>query len=167
MATMFNAGEVLEMAEQIERNGRRFYQTAAQQARDDRTRAVLQRLAEMEADHELLFTEMQAQAVEEGLPDVEYDPDQQVPLYLQAAADTHVFNVHKDLPSSVSARQSPAEVLKLAIQFEKDSVVFFLGVKELVPENLGKEKLDALIREEMSHVVTLTSELRALESESL
>jgi len=32
----------------------------------------------------------------------------------------------------------------------------------MVPESLGKDKIDAIIKEEMDHIVTLSGELKAL-----
>jgi rubrerythrin len=53
-------------------------------------------------------------------------------------------------------------ILKEAITAEKDSIVFYLGMKELVPETLGKKRIDAIIKEEMSHIKLLSKELVAV-----
>ena len=53
------------------------------------------------------------------------------------------------------------DILKAAIGAEKDSIVFYLGMKELVPEKLGKDKLDGIIKEEMAHIKLLSSRLIA------
>ncbi len=54
------------------------------------------------------------------------------------------------------------EIVKEAILAEKDSIVFYLGMKELVPEGLGKDKVDKIIKEEMSHIRLLTKKLKTL-----
>jgi len=54
------------------------------------------------------------------------------------------------------------EILKEAILAEKDSIVFYLGMKEMVPENLGETKIDAIIKEEMAHIKLLSGKLVAL-----
>ncbi|MCK4782284.1 MAG: hypothetical protein KAV87_00935 [Desulfobacteraceae bacterium] len=41
------------------------------------------------------------------------------------------------------------KVFREAINREKDSIAFSLGMKELVPENRGKEKIDSINKEEM------------------
>jgi rubrerythrin len=51
------------------------------------------------------------------------------------------------------------KILKAAIEAEKDSIVFYLGMKEAVPDNLGKGRLDHIIREEMGHVRLLSKRL--------
>lgn len=162
MSRIYNADEVFEIAEQIERDGHRFYVKAAEQTENPDVKSLLTDLAEMEEDHEKLFHNMRAELLESGGPQVVYDPDQQAPLYLQSTAETHVFNVHKDLAEVLTGEESAEEVLRIAIGFEKDTVVFFLGIKGLVPEDLGEEKIDWLIQQEMSHITTLTTQLRAL-----
>ena len=77
-------------------------------------------------------------------------------LYLSSLADTHVF-FKKEIDIT-----SMEEVLKSAIIAEKDSIVFYLGMKELVPDKYGKEKLDLIIQEEMQHIRLLSKELIAL-----
>jgi rubrerythrin len=53
-------------------------------------------------------------------------------------------------------------VLKAAILAEKDSIVFYLGMKEMVPEKFGKDKLDKIIKEEMGHIKILANELKGI-----
>jgi hypothetical protein len=38
-------------------------------------------------------------------------------------------------------------------------------MKELVPERLGKDKIDAIIKEEMNHITALSTQLAALRHE--
>jgi len=54
------------------------------------------------------------------------------------------------------------EILKAAILAEKDSIVFYLGMKEMVPEDFGKAKIDIITKEEMSHIKLLSTRLAAL-----
>jgi rubrerythrin len=51
------------------------------------------------------------------------------------------------------------EVLKAAIEAEKDSIVFYLGMKDIVPDALGKKRIDDIIKEEMGHIRLLSKEL--------
>jgi rubrerythrin len=54
------------------------------------------------------------------------------------------------------------EILKAAIVAEKDSIVFYLGLKDFVPDRLGKNRLDKIIKEEMGHIRILSNELVSL-----
>ncbi|MBT7259953.1 MAG: rubrerythrin, partial [Desulfobacula sp.] len=49
-----------------------------------------------------------------------------------------------------------------AIQAEKDSIIFYLGMKEIVPEKSGKAKIDDIIKEEMSHIRIIAQKLAAI-----
>ena len=82
-----------------------------------------------------------------------FDPDGEAEKYLRALADTRVFYEKKIHLTSLK------EILKTAITTEKDSIVFYLGMKEVVPPHLGKEKLDEIIKEEMDHIKLLSREL--------
>ena len=73
--------------------------------------------------------------------------------YLKALADTRVF-FEKTIDLG-----SMKEILKSAIEAEKDSIVFYLGMKDVVPDSLGKKRIDDIIREEMSHIRLLSREL--------
>ena len=42
---------------------------------------------------------------------------------------------------------------------EKDSIVFYLGVRDAMPEELGRDKVQMIIREEMRHVAILSDKL--------
>ena len=66
----------------------------------------------------------------------------------------------KDLEALLEKRSQ--EILKAAIEAEKDSIVFYLGMKEVVPEGLGKNRIDGIIKEEMGHIRLLSKELVAL-----
>lgn len=162
MTREYNADEVYEIGEQIERDGRRFYLKAAEQVEEAEVKELLTELADMEKDHEKLFHDMRVEMQQAGGPQIQFDPDQDAPRYLQATAETHVFNVHKDLAQSLTGNESAEEILRIAIGFEKDTVVFFLGMKDLVPGDLGEEKIDWLVKQEMSHITTLTQQLRSL-----
>ena len=62
------------------------------------------------------------------------------------------FILSKDPPEQDRIRR----ILRVAIGLEKDSIIFYLGMKELVPENLGKNRIDKIIKEEMGHIRLLS-----------
>jgi rubrerythrin len=58
MSYDFNADEVFEMAEQIERNGAKFYRDAAENATASPSKDLLRSLSKMEEAHEKTFKAM-------------------------------------------------------------------------------------------------------------
>lgn len=151
----FNAEEIFKMAEQIERNGGIFYRTAAESVEDAEAKAFLLSLAKMEDDHEKTFAGLRKSLPTGDKASTVFDPDGEAEQYLLALADTRIFFDKSIDTSSMHA------ILKDAITAEKDSIVFYLGMKDLVPDPMGKDKMDAIIREEMSHIKLLSRRLSA------
>ena len=161
MGITFNVDEIFEIAEHLERNGEKFYRKAAEGVSDQNARQTLLDLADMEAEHQKTFAEMRKElSVREREPTV-FDPDNQAAMYLQAMADGHVFDLKKDLCEQLHGNETLENIVKLAIEAEKDSIVFYLGMKDLVPATLGKDKVEAIIKEEMGHIVVLNQKLRS------
>lgn len=165
MSIPFNADEIFEMAGQIERNGARFYRRAAEGTAEQGNRQLLLDLAAAEDDHEKAFASMRADLADEERKAAVFDPEGQAALYLRAMADEHVFDVKADPTELFTGKETIEDVLMTAAGMEKDSIVFYLGMKELVPERLGKGRIDAIIREEMSHLGSLNRELAKLRHE--
>lgn len=164
MTVRFNANEILEMAVQIERNGAKFYHYVAQMAPSARTQQLLQQLAGMEVEHEKTFTRMQGELKEQDFQTAVFDPEGQTGAYLRAMADGHVFDLQTPPTEKISRQASLPEILRLAIGLEKDSIVFYVGLKEMVPPMLGQQRIDDIIHEEMNHIVTLNKELDQLKA---
>jgi rubrerythrin len=76
---------------------------------------------------------------------------------LRSLADRNVFDVNGDPWDRLSGREDISDILRLAVQMEKDSIVFYLGLKDMVPARLGGARIDAIIKEEMGHISTLAA----------
>lgn len=153
MSYDFNADEVFEMAEQLERNGAKFYHDAAEGDVGQSNKQMLLDLAAMEEAHEKTFKSMRTELTEKEKETTVFDPQGEAALYLRALADTRVF-FEKGIDVT-----SMREILKSAIEAEKDSIVFYLGMKDAVSESLGKGQIDGIIKEEMEHIKMLSKEL--------
>jgi rubrerythrin len=155
MSYDFNANDVFDMAEQIERNGAAFYRKAAADISDPDAKRFLLDLAAMEDDHEKTFSAMRKKLSGSEKTQTVFDPDDEAASYLKALADTRIF-FEKEIDTT-----SMQAILKAAVLAEKDSIVFYLGMKDLVPEGLGQSRLDDIIKEEMSHIKLLSRRLIA------
>ena len=87
----FNADDVFEMAEQMEKNGYNFYETAAKGVSDEDAKKMLLEFAEMEKNHEKTFSDMRKWLGENEKEKTVFDPENEAVLYLRALADTRVF----------------------------------------------------------------------------
>jgi rubrerythrin len=161
MSISFNAIEVFEIAERIERNSVKFYRRAAEALSDQDLCQILLSLAEFEKEHEETFANMRKQISHKERELITFDPENEMTLYLQAIANGHVFDLKKDPSEQLTGKETIDDILKLAIEAEKDSIVFYLGLKNFVPAKAGKDKVDEIIKEEMDHIAELNQRLEA------
>jgi rubrerythrin len=152
----FNANEILQMAEQIEKNGADFYRKSSEKIQDPEGKKLLLNLAEMEDQHEQTFAALRSKLSAEEKVQTVFDPEGETVRYLKALADSKVF-FEKTIDTD-----NMEGILKEAITAEKDSILFYLGIKDLVPESLGQNRIDEIIKEEMAHIHLLTQEMVAL-----
>lgn len=162
MGAVFNADEILEIGERIERNGAGFYRKAAEGAAGDTARDMLLELADMEDGHVKVFAAMREEFPSGGLDAAAFDPLGEAAMYLRAFADGHVFDTRTDPSEKLSGDETVEEILKTALGMETSSIAFFLGVRDMVPARLGKDKIDGIIAEERSHVVLISGKLASL-----
>lgn len=158
MSSGFNADEIFEMALEFERKGVLFYTKASEMFEDPEIRSMLVSLAAMEAEHEQIFSSMRGRLVgQEGYSEV-FDPDGTAASYVRAMTGGEVFDATVALTGSETLR----DILKKGIEAEKNSVVFYTGLKRVVPESLGRDKVEKIIEEEMKHIGILSDKLSSL-----
>ena len=162
MSITFNADEIFEMAEQIERNGAKFYREAAGNSTDEDVKKMLLELAAMEDGHELTFSQMRKELSAEDKESNVFDPDNEVAQYLQTMADFHGTEGKVSSTEKLTGNETLAEILRIALQAEKNSIAFYVGIKDLLVTKSGKQQIQAIIIEEMAHVATIGGKLQLL-----
>jgi len=156
----FNADEVFEMAQEIERNGAKFYRASAKKF--PQLSKMLLDLAAMEDEHEKTFKKMQSELSGPEVDPPVFDPDGEADMYLRVMADNHVFDLKTDPVEMMKKQKTLKDVLLMAVGMEKDSTAFYVGLRESVSQQAGKDKIDTIIKEEYSHIVTLSEKLHEL-----
>ena len=159
MSIRFNADEIYEMAETIEKDGAKFYKEAAGKTTDADTKKLLLDMAAMEEGHFEVFHQMRGGLTEREKSPTVFDPDNQSALYLQAMARAHGSEGKASVEHKLTGRESIGEIFKIALGAEKDSIAFYSGLKDLVPQKAGKEKVETIIREELFHIAMLSQKL--------
>ncbi len=158
MAVTYNADEIFEMAVQLERNGAKFYRAAAEKLPS--VRKVLTDLAAMEDEHEKTFANMREQLSNQE--QIVFDPEGEAQMYLGVMAEGQVFDVGAEPAGQFEGKETAEDILEMAIGKEKESIAFYAGLKECVPPQAGRDKVEAIIREEFGHIATLNEQLSAL-----
>ena len=155
MSISFYGGELVNIAIGIERRGITFYDIMTKSTKNAATRDIFKYLANMEQEHAQIFQNMLAEADKYQIPDTyarEYS------AYLQALVDSAVFTDDFVTSEMATKANSDIEALELAIGAEKDSILFYYGMKEIMPQR-AQPTVNKIISEERSHLRQL-SELK-------
>lgn len=153
---IFTPTEALEMALEIEKNGEIFYNAVAAQSDVPEVKALFEDLAIQEQGHYRLFQKMLGEVgPAPAAPILDYD---EYAAYLQAALDNALFSGPDKALATVDEAQDRETALRVAIGFEKDTLLFFYDVRELVSEK-DRDAITGVIREEKSHVRRLAKML--------
>jgi rubrerythrin len=162
MSITFNVDEIFEMAEEIERNGAKFYREAAENSADKSVRKMFLELSAMEEGHEKIFVGIRKELSAQMKEPTVFDPDNEVAKYLQTMADFHGMEGKAGPTQKFTGKETLEEILRAALQAEKNSIAFYVGIKDLVPQKKGRDKVQTIIIEEMTHVSTLGGKLQEL-----
>ena len=152
MADIFAGSEIVELGVQIEVNGRDFYCALAGRTKDKKAKDTFEFLAGEEEKHITAFKEILV-SVEKFSPQEVYPGEYFA--YMNALAGGHVFTRKGQGNSSARKVKSDKEAIELGIGFEKDSIIFYEGMKTVVPEK-DHSIIDGLIAQEQGHLVKLT-----------
>ena len=159
MSALMNLREVFGLAIQIESNGAAFYRKAAAGQKNAAARAYLEELAGMEDEHKRVFTEMRKLALaahKEGAEELRPEGG----LFLAAVMDGFSVEGSPSVADKLTGRENLTRLLEVAVDLEKQAILFYLGLKDAMAGREAKAQLDRIIREEKAHVITLTAALR-------
>jgi rubrerythrin len=155
MTISFSGIELINIAIGIEERGIVFYDVMAKSTQNNAAREVFNYLADMEREHIEIFKGMLAGADKYQF---QAEESEEYSAYLKALVDSAVFS--DDLVTSEMAAQAESDIaaLELAIGSEKDSILFYYEMKEVMPQRV-QATVNRIIAEEKSHLRQL-SELK-------
>jgi rubrerythrin len=162
MEQKLNAYQVLNLAQSIEENAVGFYEQTAELYKSDEIGAMLSKLAEMEREHKRKYAAMQASLG--NLHEQQSDDNflNNMDLYLKAVFDSQSLEGSHFAGVLLRGDENREEILMIAMDLEKETILFYLGLRDLVPGEKDKQTVDSIIDEEKSHIVVLAGELRKL-----
>ena len=151
----FSGNELIEVALGIERNGVVYYSSLAKSTTDPWPKDSYNHPADMERKHIEIFQNMLG-SVGKYKPTYAGETEEQYELYLKALVDSAVFIDDKVARQMAQRASSPAEAIHLALGAEKDSILFYSEMRDLVSEQ-DRPIIDKIIKEEKSHLRQLSS----------
>lgn len=159
----FYGKEILDMAIQIEKNGKAFYKEMENLSQESELKEVYGLLAEEEVKHIEEFNRLRDD-LKSDRPDHSLERDEYV-LYLDLLADEHIFKADGSGEKMAGETVDKLGGLEIGIQFEKDSILFFWELYRLIMEK-ERSVIDRLIQEEKKHLQKLSAMKKRLVSKS-
>jgi len=152
MGNLFAGSEIVELGIQIEKNGKDFYNTLLEQSNSGKAKEIYRLLAGEEEKHITAFQKILDKVIK-------YEPAEAYPgeyfAYMNALAGDYVFT-QKDKGRQIAQKiKSDKEAVGIGIGFEKDSILFYEGMKTAMLANEAKV-IDELIAQEKSHLRKLS-----------
>lgn len=157
--TLFRASELIDMAVEIEHEGADFYETCARNSSEESVRKVFNSLVGQEHEHARVFESMK-----EGLED--YTLPESYPgenrSYLRGFVQDKVFSSAGEATEKAEKTEDPLQAVDMALGFEKSSILFYSGMKQLVRAS-EHDAIDRIINEEHNHIRRLLNLKKNLE----
>jgi rubrerythrin len=152
MSIAFLGRELINIAIGIERSGITFYDIMAKSTDDAMARNAFQHLADMEREHIQIFQDMLDDAGRYQLAETTAEEHAD---YLQALIDSAVFT--DDMITSAMATQADSDIkaVELGISAEKDSILFYYQMREVMPQP-AHSIINRIIAEEKAHLQQLS-----------
>ncbi len=157
----FNDIEALKIAINIEEEGLEFYSILMKSAKDDKAKKIFSELAFAEKKHLELFQKTLLE-VTDAATMAQGCEDYTVDLYLKDLVDTGIFTKKGEARRLVKEIKTDIDALKIGIQAEKDSILYYTEAAKNTKQEGGKKAFEQLTNEEKKHLQLLTSYLREL-----
>jgi rubrerythrin len=150
----FSINEIIELAIQIEKKGYTFYNKALERKNlSSNSAELLKKLRDDEIVHEQTFKRMRTELNRE---EITLSGDwQEVSNYLRAISDSHIFSKSDAAIKLATSAEDEKELIENAIQFEKDTLLFFNSIFEKIEDRTVRKILKKIIEEEVLHVKKL------------
>jgi len=163
MTNLLHGQEVVEIGLRIETNGRNFYLKAAAMAKSADVRSLFEFLADQERIHIEHFAAVMRSGGSYSPP--EAIAEEQM-AYIKALGDMSIFTPAFPPERAAIEAGTPEAALGIAINVEKDSILFYRNIEDFVPQKEG-ETVRELRRQEEMHLRLITEKLRELKAKAV
>jgi rubrerythrin len=143
---MFTASELIDLAIQVEVNGERFYRYAMGRVKRGPLRKLLGWLADQELLHKRAFVEIKGKIAHGTKSAPSFSSLTQQAL--RRAMGRHAFSLDELQIDSILDEE---EVLRTALLFEEDTILFFEFIAAFVSDPGAASTLEKIRAEEFNH----------------
>ena len=146
---MFSIREIIDIAIKIEKNGESFYRDAMEKISNPELKPVLLFLADQEHEHAQWFEKLKHKTKKTGSEQKVAEISEAM---LQSLIGDQKFSLDDAELSELDTVQS---LLELAIEVEKDTIVFYQMLQAFIEDSDTLDGLNEIIAEENRHIELL------------
>jgi rubrerythrin len=160
METRFSVFEILQIAEQVEHKGAKFFLKTAELFDDPELRDIYYRLASWKAKHEKIWARMRKRFSDKTGEFGTFDPDNYVLSNPAVMSGLTWFGASQQGNVRLTGRESRRQILKDAIRRANEVIIFYQGLKDFARDPPSEETIDKIIGEENRQIELLMEELK-------
>jgi len=160
METRFSVFEILQIAEQVEHKGAKFYLKTAEMFDDAELRDIYYRLATWKAKHEKIWARMRKRFSEKTGEFGTFDPDNYVLSNPAVMSGLTWFGTQQEATNRLTGKESKRQILKDALRRANEVIIFYEGLKDFARDPASKNAIDTIVREENRQIHFLMEELK-------
>ena len=153
---IYKATDIIEMALEIEKSGEVFYRAVAKKVQSPEIKALFEDLAEQEVLHYEAFKKLEKINWDQSL--MPADQWSQYLMYLQATIQSAFFEGRDKALALADQVTDGNEALQMAMGFEKETLLFFYDLRDMVTD-ADKKIIKRIIEEEKAHLRRLAEML--------
>ena len=164
MEAKFDVHGVLQIAENVQRKGSRFYLLAAERFVDLQCSDLCRQLASWRTAEEGIVGRRKGQITQQADTLRTAGKRDYISTHPFVMAGLEAFANSAGKWARLTGRESADEILKTAIMRAEDAIAFYRGLKDFVHDPAGVEALDIIIDEEKIHINALIERLTSQKS---
>ncbi len=146
--------DIIEFAVQIENNGFLFYDNAAKRADiGSKAKELLLMLRDEEKVHKSTFEQLRNKL---DLYEIKESSNWADAIeYVKAIVSSHIFTDSQSAINLAVNAKDESAILINAIEFEKDTILFFYAITRFIENKEGLKAINDIIDEETNHILRL------------
>lgn len=149
--TLYSSSEIIDIAKQVEHAGEAFYAEALKHLKSKKVRELFTHLHSEELRHAQLFEKILSEIDGDTGP---WRQDEEYLAYMRGLVRNQVFPNPEDARQQAAALEDERAAIMRAISFEKDSILFFHELRNVLAEE-NRGVIDSLVDEERKHLQAL------------
>jgi len=153
----FDGKSFLNIFVTMEEQATKHYAELAENAPDDKAKALFERMAKEEKKHKEMYTKLLNKYGDK----MEAEFDDEEAEYAELLIKTAVTEKRED-----DKKKKYGDALKMAEQMERDTLLFVTQMREMYP-NVAKKEMKAVLREEKKHLLQVRDRSQFLPTRSL